>query len=145
VLYGKIPWNIRWIFLLHSQREFEMDEATATSKTTLKVLVVEDDAMIRLAACSALEEAGFEVFEAADGEEGLAILRENPSIDVVFSDISMPRMDGITMLTRARELRPDLRAVLTSGFSKAPSGEAFLRKPYGPTAARDMIVHILGR
>jgi CheY-like chemotaxis protein len=122
-----------------------MVEETATSEATLKVLVVEDDPMIRLAACSALEEAGFEVFEAADGEEGLAILRESPSIDLVFSDISMPRMDGITMLTRARELRPDLRAVLTSGLSKAPSGEAFLRKPYALAAARDMIVHMLER
>lgn len=122
-----------------------MGQAAASGVSVITaVLVVEDESMIRLAACSVLEDAGFKVFEAADGEEGLVILRENPSIDLVFTDISMPRMDGLTMLMQARELRPGLKALLTSGLSQAPPDEAFIRKPYGTAAAKEMIVQMLG-
>ncbi|HLZ67296.1 MAG TPA: response regulator [Aliidongia sp.] len=122
-----------------------MGQASTPDAAMIKrILVVEDDPMIRLAASSVLEEAGFEVFDAADGEEGLVILRENPSIDLVFTDISMPHMDGLTMLIQARELRPNLKALLTSGLSQAPLDEAFIRKPYRAAAAKEMIVQMLG-
>ncbi len=55
----------------------------------------------------------------------------------------MPRMDGIEMLLRARKVRPDLRVLLTSGLSRVPLGEAFLRKPYGLATATNMIVQML--
>jgi CheY-like chemotaxis protein len=108
-------------------------------------LVVEDDPLIRIVACSAFEEAGLQVFEAADGEDALTVLEDNPLILFVFTDVSMPRMDGLTMLARARELRPDLMVLVTSGLSSAPNREAFLPKPYRLTTLRDMVVQMIGQ
>ena len=120
--------------------------APVVSKATMiKALVVEDDPLIRMAACTTFAQAGFQVFEAADGEEGLMVLQENPSIGFVFTDISMPRMDGITMLARARELRPGLKTLVTSGHSEVPLEEAFLPKPYRLAALRDMAIRVLER
>jgi two-component system cell cycle sensor histidine kinase/response regulator CckA len=107
-------------------------------------LVGEDDAPVRWAACMVLEDMGLHVLEAFDGQDGLIILLEDPSIDFLFSDITMPRMDGLTMLARARVSRPNLLVLLTSGLSSPPPGEAFLRKPYRAAALRKMVTDILG-
>ena len=67
-----------------------------------KVLVVEDEQDLREAVTMALEGAGFTVLQAGDGEEGLKLaLAEQP--DLIFLDIIMPKMDGLTMLTKLRE------------------------------------------
>jgi len=122
-----------------------MDQAAMNGPKHITVLVVEDDAIIRLAACSVLEEMGFYVREAFDGEEGLALLREDATIAFVLSDISMPRMDGLTMLGLAREMRADLPILLTSGMSEPPPGEAFIRKPYRAAALKEMVARVLDR
>ncbi|MGH6828088.1 MAG: response regulator, partial [Rhizomicrobium sp.] len=59
-----------------------------------QVLIAEDEVMLRAIAVEMLEDAGFEVFQAADGEEALALLKLNPGIALLISDIKMPRMDG---------------------------------------------------
>jgi two-component system, cell cycle sensor histidine kinase and response regulator CckA len=116
------------------------DEAIITA-----ALVVEDDPLVRLTACAALEDTGLEVFEAADGEEALTVLRDNPLIRFVFTDISMPRMDGLTMIARARRFRPGLKVLLTSGLSSAPAKEAFLPKPYRLATLRDTVIRMIAR
>jgi CheY-like chemotaxis protein len=89
-----------------------------TSKTT--VLLAEDEAMLRLLAVEMLEEAGFEVFEAADGVEGLELLQAHPEISLLVSDIKMPRMDGYALTQAGLDLKPELKVLLMTGYSHEP-------------------------
>ena len=73
-----------------------------------EVLVAEDEAMLRAIAVEMLEDAGYSVFQAGDGEEALALLRNNPGIQVLISDIKMPRMDGYALAEAGLQLRPEL-------------------------------------
>ena len=113
--------------------------------TTATVLVVEDDPLVRLVVRDALEEIGLHVVEASDGEGGLLLLLQDETVVLLITDIAMPRMDGLALLAQARRVRPDLKAIVTSGHSSAPSGEAFIQKPYRVAALQDMVCQILGR
>jgi CheY-like chemotaxis protein len=83
------------------------------------ILVAEDEEDLRLVVSEALTIAGFTVVNAETGPEALRILEANPGIDLLFTDIMMPGgMDGFELAHRAKQLRPDLRVVYTSGFVK---------------------------
>jgi DNA-binding NtrC family response regulator len=85
---------------------------------TRRVLLVEDDPAVREVASRILARRGFEVTEAADGREGLAVLRAHPGrFRVVVSDILMPFADGVELSVRARAEFPDTRFVIITGFS----------------------------
>jgi response regulator RpfG family c-di-GMP phosphodiesterase len=62
-----------------------------------QILIAEDEAMFRDAAVEALKAGGFEVFQAGDGEEALALLKEHPHISLLISDVRMPYMDGYAL------------------------------------------------
>ncbi|HEY8253119.1 MAG TPA: response regulator [Rhizomicrobium sp.] len=84
------------------------------------LLLAEDEAMLRLLAMEMLEEAGFQVFEAADGVEGLELLKSHPEISLLVSDIKMPRMDGYALAEAGLALKPDLKILLMTGYSQTP-------------------------
>jgi CheY-like chemotaxis protein len=84
------------------------------------LLLAEDEAMLRLLAVEMLEEAGFEVFEAADGLEGLELLKSHPEISLLVSDIKMPRMDGYALAEAGLALKPDLKILLMTGYAQDP-------------------------
>lgn len=84
------------------------------------VLLAEDESMLRLIAMEMLEEAGFRVFEAADGVEALDILKANPEIGLLVSDVKMPRMDGYALVEAGLALRPNLKVVLMTGYAQEP-------------------------
>lgn len=84
------------------------------------LLLAEDEAMLRLLAMEMLEEAGFQVFEAADGLEGLELLKSHPEISLLVSDIKMPRMDGYALAEAGLALKPDLKILLMTGYSQTP-------------------------
>ena len=84
------------------------------------LLLAEDEAMLRLLAMEMLEEAGFQVFEAADGVEGLELLKGHPEISLLVSDIKMPRMDGYALAEAGLALKPDLKILLMTGYSQTP-------------------------
>jgi CheY-like chemotaxis protein len=84
------------------------------------LLLAEDEAMLRLLAMEMLEEAGFQVFEAADGVEGLELLKSHPEISLLVSDIKMPRMDGYALAEAGLALKPDLKILLMTGYAQAP-------------------------
>ena len=84
------------------------------------LLLVEDEVMLRLLAMEMLEEAGFQVFEAADGLEGLELLKSHPEISLLVSDIKMPRMDGYALAEAGLALKPDLKILLMTGYSHSP-------------------------
>ncbi len=83
-----------------------------------QILVAEDEAMLRAIAVEMLEDAGFSVFQAGDGEEALALLKSNPGIEVLVSDIKMPRMDGYSLAEAG--LRPELKILLMTGYAQDP-------------------------
>ena len=101
-------------------------------------LIVEDELLIRLNAVEMIEEAGFEVLEAASADEAIAVLEGRFDITVVFTDIQMPgSMDGLKLAAAVRERWPPIKIVVTSGQFKLgpgdlPEGGRFLPKPYSP-------------
>jgi CheY-like chemotaxis protein len=84
------------------------------------ILVAEDEAMLRTIAVEMLEEAGFRVFEAADGVEALELLKANPQIGLLVSDVKMPRMDGYALVEASYALRPELKVLLMTGYAQEP-------------------------
>ena len=83
------------------------------------VLVVEDNDAVRKVAVRILRGLGYQVREAADGPSALALLEQPGSIDLLFTDLIMPKgMSGQELLTRAHAIRPDLKALFTSGYSE---------------------------
>jgi CheY-like chemotaxis protein len=102
------------------------------------VLVVEDEPLVRIGALENLAEAGFEVIEARNADEAIAILERRPDIHVVFTDIQMPgSMDGLRLAHFVRHRWPPIKIIATSGHAQIteddlPQGGRFLRKPYTP-------------
>jgi len=105
-----------------------------------RILVVDDEEVLRLTLRTRLGSAGFEVHTAIDGEEALALLKEN-EFDIVLLDINMPVMDGITALGVFTELYPRLDVVMLTGFADFTTAieclksgaKDYLVKPIDPT------------
>ena len=91
------------------------------------ILVAEDEALLRTIVGETLRDAGFDVVEAADGLEALELLKSRSDIDLLISDVRMPRMDGFTLYAAATTVRPHLRVVLMTGYAQDPVPEAIAR------------------
>jgi len=102
----------------------------------IPVLVVEDELLIRMSLVLYLADEGFEVFEAGNADEAIAILEAQPGIRILFTDIDMPgSMDGLKLAAAVRDRWPPIRIVVTSGHklpdaSVLSSGARFFPKPY---------------
>jgi len=101
------------------------------------ILLVDDDALIRMSTAGMLQDLGHRVQEAAHGREALDLLAENPSIDLLIVDISLPDMNGVDLVTEASRTRTGLRVIFASGHSPkavdldpAKVKSVFLSKPY---------------
>jgi PAS domain S-box-containing protein len=81
-----------------------------------QLLVIDDEELVRYALASLLEELGHDVFQAASAKEALALL-EVHKFDLVFTDLAMPDVDGIATAQKIKELQPNLKIVLMSGYS----------------------------
>ncbi len=109
------------------------------------VLVVEDEPLVRLSALKMIEDAGFEVIDAADADEAIAILESRSDIRVVFTDIHMPgSMDGLRLAHAVRNRWPPIKIIVTSarGLTKErglPEGGRFFPKPYNAGEISDAI------
>jgi len=125
-----------------------MPKAIGDWKGHGKILLVEDEDSARELARVVLERVGLEVVEAADGFEALKVFREEPhKFGCILLDLTMPNMDGVETYSRLREIRPDVRVVLCSGYPEraamarfANVGLAgFLKKPYEPEELLDSL------
>lgn len=109
------------------------------------ILVVEDEALVRLDVLDALSDIGLPCYEAGDAEEALQELEEHPSIAVLFTDINMPgRIDGIGLAERVHLERPEIEIIVTSGGQQIldadlPANGTFLAKPYHPKRLMSLI------
>jgi two-component system, response regulator PdtaR len=96
------------------------------------VLVVEDETLVRLLANDILTEAGYRVLEAHDGQEALTVLEVHDDVRVLFTDVNMPNVDGLSLAKIVSERWPHIGVVIASGVAEAPEGFRFIRKPYEP-------------
>lgn len=99
------------------------------------ILVVEDEFEVRGIAVAFLRSLGYSVHEASDAAQALAVLRDEPEIALLFSDVVLGNgQTGIELAYAARSVRPDLPVLLTSGYdgldSDLPRGVPLVRKPY---------------
>src|SRR6185369_3731947 len=108
----------------------------ATRGRGYRVLVVEDDDDVGRFSTELLEDLGYVVRRAASADAALAILSEDEfAVDLVFSDVIMPGMNGVELAGIIRERYPGLPVVLTSGYSNvlaenAHHGFELIQKPY---------------
>ena len=100
------------------------------------ILVVEDEAIVRMMAVSVAENAGFEALWAATADEAIKILESRPDIRLVFTDVNMPgSMDGLRLAHAVRNRWPPVELIVTSGHShirrdELPERGRFFAKPY---------------
>jgi two-component system, response regulator PdtaR len=105
---------------------------------TPKVLLVEDEPIVRLQLASELRGAKYEVIEASNADDALKVLQSAP-IDLMISDVAMDgSMDGVELAARARQVRESMKIIIVSGqLPRAPSeavADGYFAKPYGCTA-----------
>ena len=126
----------------------------APSRGVGTVLVVDDEPMIRRLGSKILEDAGYRVLAAGDGDEALRIFGEDPNrIDVVLLDMSMPGKSGKAVLAALKEQRQDVKVVLMSGFGETEALRvigtnrflAFLQKPFNTGDLPGVIASVLRR
>ena len=103
------------------------------------VLVVDDDLEVLEVLAAMLEDLGCEVVTAAGPQEALEKLAADPRIEVLFTDIEMPEMDGYELAKQALRVRSGLKVIVTSGRAQDRTDLPMVRKPFGTEAlARTM-------
>ncbi|CAH2600477.1 Histidine kinase [Rhodovastum atsumiense] len=125
------------------------DPGLATTGTpSARILLVDDDDLVRETLAAQLEDMGFATLIAANGAEALALLEAGEVVDALVSDLSMPGMSGVVTIQKARLLRPDLPCFLLTGYvgerAALDAGDAFtlVRKP---VAGRTLAARIEAR
>jgi len=112
------------------------------------ILIAEDEDSVRAVAAAALERRGYRVLTACDGESALQLAREFPdAIDLLLTDVVMPRMNGHELATRMTQLRPSVRVLFASGYTDDATllrgirtdELSFLQKPF---TAVDLLRHV---
>lgn len=116
------------------------------------ILVVEDEDRMRSVAVAMVQDLGYSVLAAASAVEALALISANPHIDLLFTDIVMPDMNGRALAEEALRRRPDLKIVFTTGFSRnavihngvLDRGVNFLPKPFSIEQLAQKVSAVLG-
>jgi CheY-like chemotaxis protein len=102
-----------------------------------KVLIAEDDEVLRPVLCRTMEWEGYQVIVAADGQDALKLLAEPSQVDLIITDICMPKMDGRELGLVLAEHHPDIPILFISGYADsvvpATLPGPLLPKPFTPT------------
>jgi nitrogen-specific signal transduction histidine kinase/ActR/RegA family two-component response regulator len=119
---------------------------------TLRVLLVDDHAGARVTTAALLQDMGHEVVEAPDGPRMLDLLRDEPDrFDLIVSDYAMPLISGAEGIRQAREISPEIPAILITGYAEAasvsgrPSDVHILLKPFGADQFSAAIANAVAR
>jgi DNA-binding response OmpR family regulator len=102
----------------------------------MRVLVVDDEPLIRILMVDMLEEAGFDVLEAASGVEACQLIDDPTHVDLLVTDLNMPEADGVVVANRARAHTPGVPILFVSGRTdllkslSAPRPYSYLTKPF---------------
>jgi two-component system, response regulator PdtaR len=111
---------------------------TSISNTSPLVLMVEDEALVRLSGVGILIDAGFRTIEAVNSVEALLILEADSNVQLLFTDVNMPgTIDGFALARQVYDRWPHIGIMIASGRSmpkphQLPTGCRFYRKPYSP-------------
>lgn len=120
---------------------------SSTSAPGATILVVDDDALITLNTVDVLADLGHTALEAYSGREALAILEQRPDVAMLLTDYSMPDMNGVELVSAARQLRPDLKVLLATGYTELPGQFRLdvprLEKPYQQDELGRMVAELL--
>jgi PAS domain S-box-containing protein len=110
-----------------------------------RVLVVEDETMVRLLVIEVLHQLGYQTLEADDAEAALRIIDSDQPIDLLVSDIGLPGMNGCAMAGAARKRRPGLKVLLMTGYaSEAAAADGFM-EPGMQLITKPFTVELLAR
>ena len=109
------------------------------------VLVVDDERPVRESVAAALRALGYRVLSAEDGEKAVELVRERGDIDAVLLDMVMPNMDGRATYLALRDMRPDLRVVLTTGFALNEEAQRILDLGVREFIAKPFSVELLSQ
>jgi two-component system, response regulator PdtaR len=89
------------------------------ARPSAAVLIVEDEPLIRMGAVYQIEDAGFEVYEAASADAAIALLELHKEIRLIFTDVDMPgSMNGLKLVHYVRGRWPPVKIIVTSGYVK---------------------------
>lgn len=118
----------------------ENEPTPVSGARAARVLVVEDDDIVRQLVCRVLKQRGYEVLSATNGEEALGFGEQLTGLNLVLTDVVMPRLGGVELRRRLRSQQPELPVILMSGYSEADlrkfseidAGSNVLKKPFGP-------------
>ncbi len=137
---GRGTYLLVYLPAAESERPATADRGGETRGTEL-VLLVEDQEEMRGIAARTLEEEGYGVLQAGNGQEALDLLGcQNSRVALVVSDLAMPQIDGRTLGDRLRELKPGLPVLFMSGYPEddvsrrglLEEGRPFIQKPFSP-------------
>jgi len=112
-----------------------------------KVLLVDDEETVRGIGVEMLKELGFVPITANDGREAVAIFKQNPDICLVILDLTMPHMDGEQCFRELRQIKPDVKVIISSGYNEQEVTQkfvgkrlaGFIQKPYRFSTLKDVI------
>ncbi len=131
----------------------EMGESLSLEKSKVRILVVEDDRAIRTFTKKSLEDIGYEVLEAVDGLEALEIFeRERDNLDLILLDLILPKLNGLEVFKRVKEIKPAQRIVISTGYGlkehiaqiiDMDDTIVFLEKPYTYLSLKSAIREVL--
>lgn len=107
----------------------------------MRVLVIDDDDVIRVMVCRMLTDAGYETVDAADGDKGLHLMTTEPDISLVITDLIMPEKEGVETIRELRDKYPHVKILAISGGGKGGAdtylkiaerigADASLKKPF---------------
>jgi signal transduction histidine kinase len=115
----------------------------------MRLLLVDDEPLVREVLATQLRDEGYAVIEAADGPQALDLFASGPPIDLLITDLTMPGMDGITLIREIQQRRSDMPAILLTGFAGDVAALAIgvtftlLRKPLSGTQLADHVAALL--
>ncbi|WP_244529274.1 hybrid sensor histidine kinase/response regulator [Rhizobium sp. NFR03] len=126
--------------------EVPMIEKSQRSEA-LRILMVDDDALIAMSTVDMLEDLGHSVVEANSGRQALGVLESGDAFDLMITDFSMPGMNGAELARQALAMRPDLRILIATGYAELPAGTELniprLGKPYSQDQLAAEIARII--
>ena len=120
-------------------------------KSGQTILIVEDEAIIRMFAAGVLEDAGFQVLEASNSEDALTMLAHHDEVAVLMTDVRMPGlMDGLALVQQARRDYPTVHSFVVSGTAteeaaRQAGAQGFIAKPYTAQKITDTAIEAVRR
>jgi CheY-like chemotaxis protein len=134
----------------------DIDEARSShgapsARREERILVVEDDAVVRELVVEVLQDLGYSPLQASDGTSGLRIVESTATVDLLVTDIGLPGLNGRELANAAREHRPGLKVLLITGYAESAAvtggilnaGMEMLTKPFAVDALAAKVTALL--